>query len=253
MDEWTQEQLAAAVHEYRLMQLRATQGLSVNKAQVYRELAEVHGRTPKAWEYRMQNISHVLSQLNRDWIQGLKPAKNVGPAVTSALLSLLDLGPATAVSAATFTRLQQRRQLVNKVGYFLPEDVEDQRDRIVRSIVQRQGQQEFRAALLDAYGNRCAMTGCGVVDVLEAAHIYRYMGRQTNTVSNGLLLRADVHTLFDLNLVGVDTSTMQICIAPSLAGSSYEELVGKPLANACSRELEIDKRLLERHRLLCEW
>lgn len=63
MDEWTQDQLAAAVHAYRLMQLRAAQGLSVNKAQVYRELAEVHGRTPKAWEYRMQNISHVLDQL----------------------------------------------------------------------------------------------------------------------------------------------------------------------------------------------
>lgn len=252
MDDWTHQQLAVAVEAYRWMQQRVADGLKLNKTQLYRELALKHGRSPKAWEYRMQNISHVLDQLKQDWIEGLKPAKNVGPEVTGALIKLLNVGPPTAVSSATLTRLEQQRQLVNESGYFLPENVEDQRDRVLRSIVQRQGQREFRAALLEAYGSKCAMTGCGVVDVLEAAHIHRYMGKETNIVSNGLLLRADVHTLFDLNLVGVEASTMRICVAPSLAGSSYEELNGRPLASP-TKGYAADRRQLERHRALCEW
>lgn len=201
----------------------------------------------------MQNISHVLDQLNEDWIDGLKPAKNVGPEVTGVLIRLLKIAPPSAVSPITLTRLEEQRQLVDESGYFLPESVEDQRNRALRSIVQRQGQREFRAALLRAYGSKCAMTGCGVIDVLEAAHIHRYMGKVTNLVSNGLLLRADVHTLFDLYLVGVEAATMRICVAPSLAGSSYAELAGTPLATPAAKGHAVDKGQLERHRGLCGW
>jgi len=253
MDDWTHEQLAAAVEAYRWMQVRTAEGLKLNKTQLYRDLALKHGRTPKAWEYRMQNISHVLDQLKEEWIEGLKPAKNVGPEVTGVLIKLLKAGPPSAVPPATLTRLEQQRQLVDESGYFLPEGVEDQRNRALRSIVQRQGQREFRAALLEAYGSKCAMTGCAVVDVLEAAHIHRYMGELTNTVSNGLLLRADIHTLFDLNLVGVETTTMRICVAPSLAGSSYQALAGRLLAIPSSTAYAVDRRQLERHRAMCGW
>jgi hypothetical protein len=253
MDDWTHEQLAAAVEAYRWMQVRTAEGLKLNKTQLYRDLALKHGRTPKAWEYRMQNISHVLDQLDQKWIEGLKPARNVGPEVTGELIKLLKVVPPTAVSPGTLARLEQQRQLVDQSGYFLPENVEDLRDRALRSIVQRQGQREFRAALLEAYESKCAMTGCGVVDVLEAAHIHRYMGKGTSIVSNGLLLRADVHTIFDLNLVSVDTRTMLICVAPSLTGTIYEELNGRPLAHPSANGCTADKRQLEKHRSLCDW
>lgn len=49
-------------------------------------------------------------------------------------------------------------------------------------------------------------------------------------MSNGRPLRANVHTLFNLKLVGVDVSTMRICVVPKLAGSISGELTGKPLA-----------------------
>jgi len=253
MDDWTYEQLAAAVEAYRWMQQRTMDGLTVNKAQVYRNLAAEHGRTPKAWEYRMQNISHVLNQSKQSWIEGLKPARNVGPEVTGTLVKLLGFGPPSAVSPATLAELEQERQLVDKAGFFVPENAEDQRKRVLRSIVQRQGQQEFRMALLAAYDGKCAMTGCGVTDVLEAAHIHRYLGEETNVVSNGLLLRADLHTLFDLRLVGVDATTMQICVAPNLAATSYGELRGKLLATPSSEASKVDLRQLERHRAQCDW
>lgn len=66
-----------------------------------------------------------------------------------------------------------------------------------RRCVTREGQVSFRMRLLDAYGGRCALTGERTVPVLEAAHIQPYLGRRSNHVQNGLLLRADLHDLYD--------------------------------------------------------
>ena len=85
-----------------------------------------------------------------------------------------------------------------------PTSIEDGRKKIERMVTLRQGQPAFRKALLDAYERRCAVTGCPIDDVLEAAHISPYLGEHTNHVTNGLLLRADIHTLFDRGLIKVD-------------------------------------------------
>lgn len=114
-------------------------------------------------------------------------------------------------------------------GEFEPTGIVDARERVFATIVRRQGQPEFRRALLDAYEGRCTITGCSVVEILEAAHIHPYKGECTNDVRNGLLLRADIHTLFDLNLIVVDTAEMAVRVSPSLLGSEYEVLDGKRL------------------------
>ena len=87
---------------------------------------------------------------------------------------------------------------------FDPKDVQDARQRLNRTIAQRRGQKRFRDSLIDAYEGRCAITGCSILAVLEAAHIFPYMGPETNASENGLLLRADIHTLFDSKLLAVD-------------------------------------------------
>lgn len=84
----------------------------------------------------------------------------------------------------------------------------------------RQGQPGFRRSLLAAYSGRCCITGCAVEPTLEAAHIHPYLGAHTNVVSNGLLLRADVHTLFDLRLITVRPDG-EVRTAPTLAGTPY--------------------------------
>ena len=109
------------------------------------------------------------------------------------------------------------------------ESLEDSRDRVVASIVRRRGQPEFRRALLEAYGGTCAISGCDAEAALEACHIRPYKGPQTNSLSNGLLLRADLHTLFDLGLLAVDTASMTAIVAPELRGTTYDELAGKPV------------------------
>lgn len=96
------------------------------------------------------------------------------------------------------------------------------------AIAQRQGQGAFRAKILDAYGQRCAISGCNATAVLETAHILPYRGEHTHRVDNGLLLRSDLHTLFDLGLLWI-TPTHQVAIAPSLRGTDYETLDGQAL------------------------
>lgn len=120
-------------------------------------------------------------------------------------------------------------QELNNQGTFKPDDLSDARKRTLASIVRRRGQPQFRKALLKAYQGRCAMTGCSLLQVLEAAHIHPYLGEKTNVVSNGLLLRADVHTLFDLGLLWVNPADLRIGIAEALRHSEYVSLEGQPL------------------------
>ena len=107
-------------------------------------------------------------------------------------------------------------------------------------------QPAFRAALLEAYGKRCAITGCAVEDVLEAAHITPYLGGLTNHVSNGLLLRTDLHTLFDCGLLAIEPTTRIVAIANALKGSSYAKLAGKVLRPPKDAASGPSKRNLEK-------
>ncbi len=110
---------------------------------------------------------------------------------------------------------------------FDPDTADDLRERTFRAIRMRRGQADFRTALLEAYERRCAVTRCSVVEVLEAAHIMPYLGPHTNHVTNGLLLRADIHTLFDCGLLGIDPVTRTILIADAVRSSAYGTLEGK--------------------------
>jgi hypothetical protein len=110
-----------------------------------------------------------------------------------------------------------------------PRSDEDARRRTLRLIHLRQGQSGFRRALIAAYGGRCAISGCDVTDVLEAAHIQPYRGLHTNVVSNGLLLRADLHTLFDLGLLRIDPVDHHVELAPTLVATEYQQLQGRTL------------------------
>jgi len=111
---------------------------------------------------------------------------------------------------------------------FDPAAVEESRKRVAREIAVRRGQAAFRARLIAAHGC-CAMTGCTATAALEAAHVVRYQGPGSNHPDNGMLLRADVHTLFDLGLLAVEPDSYTILVAPTLAGSEYESLQGQPL------------------------
>jgi hypothetical protein len=80
----------------------------------------------------------------------------------------------------------------------------------------RMGQPAFRSRLLAAYDGRCAITDADVPETLEAAHIVAHADGGTTDTSNGILLRADLHTLFDLRLIAVDTAEWTVVAHPDI-------------------------------------
>ncbi len=79
----------------------------------------------------------------------------------------------------------------------------------------RLGQRSFQAVVLNAYHGRCAITGTHIPPVLQAAHILPVTKGGEHRLDNGLLLRSDVHTLFDRGYVGVDPR-YRLVVSPRL-------------------------------------
>lgn len=130
---------------------------------------------------------------------------------------------------------------------FDPSDIEDARRKIFSTVLRRQGQQKFRRKLLRAYRNRCAITGCKTLWVLEAAHITPYRGAKTNNLANGLILRADIHTLFDLGLISVDPDTLKVKVSSLLDGTEYASLDGCLLTRPEKKSARPSKAALRHH------
>lgn len=111
-----------------------------------------------------------------------------------------------------------------------PERMEEDRRRfsVARRMV-RQGQQAFRKDLFKAYEGHCAVTGFDTNEVLQAAHILDYRGTQSNIVENGILLRSDIHLLFDSYLLGINPASMCLEASPRISDGQYADLDGKKL------------------------
>lgn len=109
---------------------------------------------------------------------------------------------------------------------FDPLNLSDERKAALRSVKVRSGQGAFREKVLRAYGNRCVITGCDVQEALEAAHIRPYMGPKSNTVSNGLPLRADLHRLWDTGRLAIHEATLEVLLDADMIGTDYSFLAG---------------------------
>ncbi len=141
--------------------------------------------------------------------------------------------------------------------YYEPTNREEAKKRICVSILQRRGQPKFREDLLKAYDSKCAITGWDAQEALEAAHIIPYSETKNNHLSNGLLLRADLHTLFDLSLIAIDpyedSNKRKVRIAPSLRNTQYGQLEGTPLRKPNNEAYLPKKEFLEEHCKQCWW
>ena len=86
---WSNIELTDSINAYLRMQNLLNSNQKIVKKDFYRELSSKHDRTIKAFEYRMQNISYVLSLHGREWIKGLRPAENVGTNVIKQIEKIL--------------------------------------------------------------------------------------------------------------------------------------------------------------------
>ena len=110
---------------------------------------------------------------------------------------------ASSEGRALWDRVLEARALTRHAGAERPLAIEGpvwgegQRGRI------RLGQGAFRVMVTDAYNRRCAISGEKALPVLQAAHIMPVAAGGQHRLDNGLLLRSDVHTLFDLGYISV--------------------------------------------------
>ncbi|TDL96984.1 HNH endonuclease [Stutzerimonas stutzeri ATCC 17588 = LMG 11199] len=371
---WTDEELLASLDAYAQMAAKDQAGEPYSKVQTYRDLAGQFGRSEKAFEYRMQNISALYAELGLNWVTGLMPAANIGADVKQRLMQLMQSSrhaqplrfkygqkpqwelvfDAVIALGGSASRQQVRSWIVehhptyneknlvdlemlsvnspsrtsyqynskprrsdtdspydklfkigrgvtarfetyypalhgvweiyqdteakNRYGMavrqatspasvvedlmvkdhgaiaeFCPQNVIDGRQKTLAQIYRRKGQPKFRRSLLTAYQTTCAISGCKLEPILEAAHIHPYKGDHTNVTANGLLLRADIHTLFDLNLISVDARTLSVEISPELLGTEYANLVGKPLRAPSDIKDRPSIEALAWHRDHCNW
>ncbi|HWZ15426.1 MAG TPA: HNH endonuclease signature motif containing protein [Mucilaginibacter sp.] len=112
------------------------------------------------------------------------------------------------------------------VSPYLPSVTDSREYKMLKSYI-RPKQNKFRNELIKTYGAYCMLSDCTVPLAMEASHICPYRGIKDNHIANGILLRRDLHTLFDADLLGIEPETLQVFISPLLKHTVYEEYNGR--------------------------
>lgn len=113
-------------------------------------------------------------------------------------------------------------------------------ERLVRA---RRGQTQFRAQLVQKFGAKCAFTGPCYLAALDAAHLYSYADVGEHKAGGGLLMRSDVHRLYDRGLMAI-TPKKRVAMHEDLLSSQYAKLQNQKLQVPVGREEEM---LLAQH------
>jgi putative restriction endonuclease len=116
----------------------------------------------------------------------------------------------------------------------------------------RLGQGAFRLAVTEAYNRECAITGGRVLPALDAAHIQAFGSGGEHEVSNGLLLRRDIHSVFDAGYLTFDEE-LRVVVSDRVRtefnnGNEYRRLQGERLRVPPNPMFQPDPARLEWHR-----
>ena len=147
--------------------------------------------------------------------------------------------------------LQQRAErAVESSGLGMDEDVMLEHFVMLREKEDRVGQGEFRKQILSIY-KQCAITGEKTHPALEAAHIRPYSKHRNHLPSNGLLLRNDIHKLYDDGLVSVTPDNV-FHVSPRIRrkygnGRDYYALKNRKISVPKQEILRPDPKFLQEH------
>ena len=158
-------------------------------------------------------------------------------------------GPVTPDTERVFSTFDASDNLSETEKKILSEwdDEEDTRIRVLAERVRRERQGAFRKKILDAYEGHCAVTDINILEVLQAAHIDPYRGRNSQIVTNGILLRADIHLLYDAHLLSIEPDSKRLRLSGRLKASKYKQYEGHIISIPTNIELRPSERLLGLH------
>jgi hypothetical protein len=124
------------------------------------------------------------------------------------------------------------KPLSEQIASEINEASDDEIEKVRITVNKRSRQSKFRANLMEVYEGRCAITGTSVSQVLEAAHILPHSVTRSNHSTYGILLRSDLHCLFDDDLLLVEPeapNVLKVRIHDKLRGTEYWTLNGVKL------------------------
>lgn len=195
---WSEEELRASVEAYLNMQALQRAGQKPLKKKYYEALAIKFGRSPSAYEYRMQNISYVMSLMGRDWLAGLKPAKNVGAKVAARIEALICEVEGRPVAPVVEFEIEVRDGVNKK---FLPEPkgssspqagittvTQYRRDPLVKAWVLRQADGKCECCHAPAPFN-----GADGLPFLEVHHVIKLAEKGADTITNTVAVCPNCH------------------------------------------------------------
>lgn len=84
----------------------------------------------------------------------------------------------------------------------------------------REGQAQFKLYVSRAYDYKCCISGEKTPELLQAAHIQAYISKESNHIQNGLLLRIDLHKMYDSGLLTIDES-YRVHISKKITSPDY--------------------------------
>jgi hypothetical protein len=139
------------------------------------------------------------------------------------LIETFGSAKAAAMAAAEAAYLTPLQRAIKEFAEEIEQAEEERKTSIVKA---RPGQQRFREEAMRRHNGRCVVTGFSVAAVLDAAHVIPHTGAPEFEVpENSLVLRRDIHALFDAHLIAIHPKTGAIVCCPSMAGSKYPQML----------------------------
>lgn len=148
----------------------------------------------------------------------------------------------TEIGSRLYQQVNERlqKQSIIESNIVLEESARYGKEQLVKH---RLGQGAFRVVVTEAYHRKCSITGEKTIPVLDAAHIKAFAENGPNVVHNGLLLRMDIHTLYDKGYITVNDD-YKVEVSRRLNqdfgnGKMYYEYHGKGLINIPDNKVEL--------------
>jgi hypothetical protein len=175
------------------------------------------------------------------------PVKPLGRLANAIAGSPMTANPITNVFRRYFEALGF--QLINS-----PKDEAneaDERQKRLAKVWERPGQAKFRRAVFELFGARCLVTGCQTLMALEAAHIVSVADGGSDDGWNGIPLRADLHRLFDADVIQLDPASWKVYVIGTAREDygQYHYLDIETVISRSDKAVELKTALFQRLKL----
>lgn len=219
----------------------AREFISVDPKPAYSVVPKI-ARTSEYWppartvEYHTESHGKILPNGALELVLSYRKQKNahLAPLEGDVLwgVSTIILPPGATTGTAVWEDFDDSYYNGQYQWNLLPEDLLKKPSRELVSR-QKRRQAQFKAELL-ACGAQCALSGDQTVEALEAAHVIPSMAGGNEIVANGLLLRADLHRLFDAGLftIKVNGRVALSSAARTALSTPYFELLSRARLSA---------------------